>query len=263
MKQKKNNEFENINPQKSLGQNFLINKEVINNITEKIKEICKSDCIVEIGPGPGALTFDLFKFFADKLYMIELDENLFSNLQKSFSDIKNNIFNEDFLKFDLENFFKDKKISVVGNIPYNISSAILFKLLQQKKIVENICFTVQKEVAERVCASPKSKSYGVPSILIQNYYKTNLEFEIKNSDFFPIPKVQSAFIVLQRNKVEKIDCDEKNFNKIVKQAFSQRRKTLKNSLKGLFSKDILEKYENKRAEELSIAEFIELTKKYE
>ena len=241
---------------KKFGQNFLINEEIVNKIINSINYE-KYNQIIEVGPGTGALSKHLIKKCSPVL--IEVDEEAVIFLKNNISE-KMNIIQADFLKIDLDTLIKNKS-AVIGNFPYNISTQILFKILNHKNKIQTIVGMFQKEVAERICSKPKSKKYGIISVLIQAYYNTEILFNVQKEHFSPQPKVESSVIKLRRNSIKKLKCDENKFRKIVKISFNQRRKKLKNSLKTEivdFKKIDLDLL-NKRAEELSVENFVTLT----
>jgi len=250
------NAKEKIRAKKKFGQNFLINENIAQKIINSIN-YKKYNQILEIGPGTGVLSKYLIKQ-CDPI-LIEIDRDVVSYLKKHLPQI-NNIILADFLKIELKPLLKSKN-AVIGNFPYNISTQILFKILNYKNNINTVVGMFQKEVAERICSSPKSKKYGIISVLIQTYYNTEILFHVKKENFKPQPKVESSIIKLTRNKVKKLNCNVEQFKSLVKLAFNQRRKKLKNSLKTKiinFNKNNLDLL-NKRAEELSVEEFITLT----
>ncbi|MCP3659415.1 MAG: ribosomal RNA small subunit methyltransferase A [Bacteroidetes bacterium] len=253
--------MKNIKLKKQLGQHFLTNTQICERIFNSIKiNINEQNKLLEIGPGDGALTKYLYNNYSDSLYLIEIDSDLIKTLNKNFPKIKENIINADFLKFDIKEKFKNDKINIVGNFPYNISSQIFYKIIENRNLVENVICMVQKEVGERIVSGPGSKKYGIPSVLIQAYYDVEYLFEVLPESFNPPPKVKSCVIKLKRNTTQEIKCDFNKFKDLVKTAFNQRRKTLKNALKSLdidltkVNKGLL----SKRAEELNVEEFISI-----
>ena len=236
-------------PKKKWGQNFLtdsnISKKILNVLNNKLNET-----ILEIGPGRGALT-NLIS--AKKIIAIEIDKNLCDELK----EIKNNnlsIINDNILKFNLDQVQFDK---VVGNLPYNISSQILFKILEQSNWSKAV-FMIQKELADRILAKEGNRQYGRISVMIQSMCTVKKEFNVSHNCFFPKPDVQSTVISLKRKKIK--DFDFKKLEKIVRKSFSQRRKKMKNTLKILTDYNELEKFSNKRAEMLTIEDFIYISK---
>ena len=231
------------------------------NISKKIVESLiskKLKSILEIGPGMGILTQYLINKKTETFF-IEIDKDSIMYLDKMYPKIKNSIIHDDFLKVSLDQF--KTPIGLIGNFPYNISSQILFKLIENRKNVEELVGMFQLEVANRVCASPGSKTYGILSVLIQAFYFTEFLFDLDPSHFNPPPKVNSGVIRLTKKDDQDLDCDEKLFFKIVKTSFQQRRKTLRNSLKTFnlpvnIKEDVI--FE-KRPETLSVDDFILLT----
>lgn len=248
-----------VKPKKSLGQHFLKDFSV----AEKIAETLPLDTglpALEIGPGTGVLTQFLIK--RHDLKVVELDRDSTAFLAKNFSELQGKIIEADFLKLDLNALFP-AQFMVIGNYPYNISSQIFFKVLENKDLIPVCAGMVQKEVAERLAAAPARKAYGIISVLLQAWYDIEYLFTVEPEVFDPPPKVRSAVIRMTRNSRTSLGCDEKMFKTVVKTAFNQRRKTLRNSLKSL----LCEKNEiaalpvfNKRPEQLSVEEFIDLTK---
>ena len=247
---------EKIKAKKKFGQNFLINENIAQKIVNSIN-YKKYNQILEIGPGTGMLSKYLIKQ-CDPI-LIEIDKEIVNYLKKNIPEI-NNIILADFLKIELKSLLKSKN-AIIGNFPYNISTQILFKILNYKDNINTVVGMFQKEVAERICSAPKSKKYGISSILIQAYYNTEILFHVKKENFKPQPRVESSIIKLTRNKVKKLNCNEEKFKFLVKQSFNQRRKKLKNALKKQiidFKKIDLDLMD-KRAEELSVQDFVSLT----
>lgn len=241
---------------KSLGQHFLRDNHIIEEILNALSKHA-FDQLLEVGPGGGALTQHLYKLPEVKFKAVELDQEKIDYLSKTFTGLSSQIVSGDFLKMEMpfENAF-----TVIGNFPYNISSQILFKLLDWRDNVPVIIGMFQKEVAQRVASAPRSKDYGVLSILIQAYYNVEYLFDVPPESFNPPPKVMSGVIRLTR-RTEPIPMkSEKAFKLLVKTAFNQRRKTLRNALKGVLPPEELQKdIYTKRAEELSVATFAELS----
>lgn len=247
-------------PKKRLGQNFMIDAECIGGIIDAIATAHTNEAaLVEVGPGLGALTEKLFPIYEKKLTLVELDPELHDRLTRKYASIKERILHADFLKVDLAEI-SVAQMMVVGNFPYNISSPIFFKILKNRNLVKSVVCTIQHEVAQRLCAKPGSKAYGIPSVLVQTFYDVEYLFSIPPTAFDPVPKVRSAVVRLTRNDVQALACDESNFFTVVKQAFHQRRKTIRNSLKGLIDLEKNSAFVDLRAEQLSISDYISLTK---
>jgi 16S rRNA (adenine1518-N6/adenine1519-N6)-dimethyltransferase len=244
-------------PRKRFGQNFLIDHQVINQIVSTIAPK-SDDTIVEIGPGKGALTFPLAEYL-DHLHVIEIDRDLISTLNGK-NNHKITIYNSDALTFNFDQF--SSKIRVVGNLPYNISSPLLFHLLDFRNNIVDMTFMLQKEVVERIVASPGNKSYGRISVIMQAFFDTELMFKVPKESFDPQPKIESAILYLKTKK-EPLIQNSKPLENIVKLAFSHRRKTLKNSLKSALNQSQTQIDLSQRAEMLSLENFVTLMKDYE
>lgn len=252
---------------KKLGQNFLINGQVIEEIIEK-SCITKEDTILEIGPGLGSLTKALLHS-AKRVIAVELDENMVNILQNRFNQENLEIINEDILKVDLHEITKKYgKIKVVANLPYYITTPIIMKLLEEEYDIESITVMVQKEVGERLCAVPGSKDFGAVTIGVNYYSNAKMIIDVPKENFLPAPEVDSCVIKLDILKKPPVELkDKKRFFKLVKAAFSQRRKTINNSLaSGEFKKEDVLNTLNKlnidlklRAEDLSIQDFANIT----
>ncbi len=247
-----------IKPKKSLGQHFLIDKNISQKIVNSLeaKNLSK---ILEIGSGTGMLSQYLLKRFEHNLYLIELDKESISYLQSCFPDHVSNIIHDDFLKFDLHTFFNEP-LGIIGSFPYNISSQIFFKIYDCRDTVHEVVGMIQKEVAERIKAPPGCKEYGILSVLLQAFYDIEYLFTVSKHVFVPPPKVQSGVIRLKRNGKKELECNENLFLKLVKTSFNQRRKTIRNSIKQ-FLVNLNDEHEllSKRPEQLSVNDFIELT----
>lgn len=248
-----------VKPKKSLGQHFLKDYNVANKIVESLDQNSKN--VLEIGPGTGILT----RFLIKKKYnlkLVEIDNESVLFLINQLGIDENIIIENDFLKLDLPKVFGGNNFSIIGNFPYNISSQIVFKILEYRTMVSEMCGMFQYEVAERICESEGTKKYGILSVLTQAFFDVELLFEVSNHLFIPPPKVNSAVILLKRKQVINLDCDEKLFFKIVKLSFQQRRKTIRNSLKKInLSNNLREDsiFDN-RPEQLSVNQFVKLTK---
>jgi len=246
------------NPKKSLGQHFLVDKNIANKIVNSLTDKTARN-VIEVGPGRGVLTEILYEKYKEKLFPIEIDTELFNQLSNKFPVLKNNIFNVDFLKFDILKEFTEQT-SVIGNFPYNISNRIFFKILESKQIIPEVVCMIQKEVAERINSKSGNKVYGILSVLLRAFYNIEYLFTVNETVFDPPPKIKSAVIRLSRKDDFSIDCNEKDFFIIVKTAFNQRRKMLRNSLKSLLQdKNIENEILTKRPEQLSVKEFVYLT----
>ena len=245
---------------KSYGQHFLTNEDIARQIADALTVKGQSR-VLEVGPGKGFLT----KYLLGKkieLQVVEADHDMVDYLHANYIQLHGKVIAEDFLKLDLESVFPDNPFSIIGNFPYNISSQIVFKMIDYRERIPELVGMFQKEMAERIIATPGSKDYGIISVLTQAYYGGEYLFSVSNEFFDPPPKVQSGVIRLTR-KENPIDCDEKLFKQIVKQAFSQRRKMLRNTLKPFFDgEELMENsYFTKRPEMLSVEEFVALTKR--
>ncbi|MCP9752661.1 16S rRNA (adenine(1518)-N(6)/adenine(1519)-N(6))-dimethyltransferase RsmA [Ferruginibacter sp. HRS2-29] len=241
---------------KSLGQHFLKDKDIIHKIVDVLKEDAFTQ-LLEVGPGGGALTNELIKIPGVDFLAVELDEEKVAYLQKQYPSLKDKIISRSFL--DIDQPFKTT-FTIIGNFPYNISTQILFKILDWKDDVPVVIGMFQKEVAERAAARPGSKTYGVLSALLQPYYEIGYLFDVPPESFNPPPKVMSGVIRLRRKKEMLNVKSEKAYWLLVKTAFNQRRKTLRNATKSLFSPEVLtDEIFMKRAEMLSIEDFAALT----
>ena len=252
-----------VTPKKKLGQHFLNDL----NIAEKITNqpfIDHGKNVLEIGPGMGVLTNFLTKKNIN-LKLVEIDNESIRFLIENFPKLKDKIISGNFIKMELKTFFGDENFSIIGNFPYNISSQIVFKTLENRNRIPFFCGMFQKEVAKRICERPGSKAYGILSVLCQIFYHTEYLFSVVPAVFSPPPKVDSGVISLTRKTNLSNDFDERLLFKVVKLSFQQRRKTLRNSLKSLgIPKYILEdSIFDLRPEKLSGDEFITLTKKVE
>jgi 16S rRNA (adenine1518-N6/adenine1519-N6)-dimethyltransferase len=247
-----------VQPKKNLGQHFLKDPAVASGIAAALTGIGYRS-VLEIGPGMGILTRFLIERRFDDFSVIEIDNESVHYLRTNFPQLKN-IIRGDFLTLDVEACFPDK-FAIIGNFPYNISTQIFFKALKHREKVAEITGMLQKEVAERICSGPGSKAYGILSVLLQAYYKTEYLFTVHEHVFSPPPKVKSGVIRLIRNNVKKLECDESLFFRVVKACFNQRRKTLRNSVKAAFdlNRDDYPEF-RLRPEQLSVDQFVQLTR---
>ena len=246
-----------VKPKKNLGQHFLKDEKIAERISCSLTGNNYTS-VLEIGPGKGILTNFLMKRNFPDFKVIEIDHESVDYLNEAFPSLKN-ILIGDFLTMNIDHYFGEK-MAITGNFPYNISSQILFKALNHRDKVVEITGMFQKEVAERICAPPGSRVYGILSVLLQAFYSAEYLFTVPENVFEPPPKVKSAVIRLMRNNVNRLDCDELLFFKVVKASFNQRRKMLRNSVKAAFN---LKNYDlpmlTMRPEQLSVAEFVKLT----
>ena len=251
-----------VRAKKHLGQHFLKDLEIARDIVHSLS-LNNYSKVLEVGPGMGVLTQFLIPLDIE-IFVIEIDKESVSYLKKYYPELNNHLIEGDFLKLPLQEIFKEP-IAIIGNFPYNISSQILFKAIDHKDLIPEIVGMFQKEVAERVVSPPGSKKYGIISVLIQCYYNVEYLFTVDKTVFDPPPKVKSAVIRLIRNDIDKLDCDEKKFIQVVKTAFGQRRKTLRNALKSLnlVDENSGSKYLSLRAEQLSVEDFMNLTNCFE
>ncbi len=248
-----------VTAKKHLGQHFLRDLSIAQDIVEGVQFYTGYTNLLEIGPGTGVLTDFLVKNENLEFKAIELDGESVRYLHGKYPDLK--VIEGDFLHKNLNEMFDSQPFGIIGNFPYNISSQIFFKVLDYKDLVIEVVCMLQKEVAERLCSGPGKKDYGILSVFLQAYYDMEYLFTVQPHVFEPPPKVKSGVIRIKRNNVAQIDCDEVLFRKVVKQCFSMRRKTLRNGLKPL---DLPESYLadaffDRRAEELGVAEFVKLT----
>lgn len=253
-----------VKAKKHLGQHFLIDQNVSKKIALQFGNHLGCKKILEIGPGTGALTKFLLEKEENDLWVIEVDRESIAYLKQNFPKLQNKILEADFLRIDFKQYFGDEAVAVVGNFPYNISSQILFKCLENRNQVPEIMGMFQKEVAERVAEKPGTKTYGIISVLLQAFYDIQYCFTVDEHVFNPPPKVKSGVIRLTRNTREKLPCNEKLFIQVVKACFNQRRKMIRNSVKQfLDGKDFEHKFLTERPEQLSVEDFINLTQALE
>lgn len=247
-----------VRPKKQLGQHFLRDKNIARKIVDSLKND-KVDAVLEIGPGMGVLT----QFLVERptpLYAVEIDTESVEYLHLHYPQLGDHLLSKDFLKMDLATALP-APLAIVGNFPYNISSQIFFKVLEFRDMVPEVVGMIQKEVAERIAEKPGTKTYGILSVLLQCYYNIEYLFTVNENVFDPPPKVKSAVIRLTRNNVVDLGCNERLFVSIVKSTFNQRRKTIRNSIRAAYGGVLPEHpFLTKRPEQLSVAEFVELTK---
>jgi len=249
-----------VRAKKHLGQHFLNDKSIANRIIDSLTWEDYNQ-VLEIGPGMGVLTKFLIEA-KQNISVVEIDHESVEFLQKNYPELT--VYSEDFLKMDLNRHFNQEPICILGNFPYNISTQIVFKIIENRNQIPEMVGMFQKEVAERICSKEGSKVYGILSVLTQAYYTTEYLFTVSEQVFTPPPKVKSGVMRMRRH-TEKLEVDEKLFFNVVKLAFNQRRKTLRNALKSILPSgtDFEDKVFQLRAEQLSVDGFIELTKKIE
>lgn len=255
--------MQQVKPKKALGQHFLTDLSVAKRIAATLDEY-NGLPVIEVGPGMGVLTQFLLETGHD-LKVVELDNESVDYLTSNFTSLEGRIVSGDFLKLDLPDIVDDaEKFCVIGNYPYNISSQIFFHVLEYKDRVTCCSGMLQREVAERLAAKPGTKARGILSVLLQAWYDVEYLFTVSENVFNPPPKVKSGVIKMTRNEVTDLGCDEKFFKTVVKTSFGQRRKTLRNSLRGLLpqnvtAEDLTDKIWTLRPEQLSVEQFVELT----
>lgn len=248
-----------VKAKKHLGQHFLTDKNICRKIAKQYGRHQGCNRVLEIGPGMGALTAFMIEDGLDVTVM-EIDTESIAYLNEHFAELHGKIHNADFLRANLNEYMGTAPFAVVGNFPYNISSQILFKCLEYRNQIPEIMGMFQKEVAVRVAEKPGSKQYGILSVILQAFYDIDYCFTVDEHVFNPPPKVKSGVIRLTRNERETLPCNEDVFIQVVKMAFNQRRKTIRNSIKQLIKdKNIEHEYLALRPEVLSVEQFIELT----
>ncbi len=245
-----------VKAKKHLGQHFLIDLNIAQKIVNALPQ--NNLPVLEIGPGTGVLT----QYLIDKetFTAFDIDRESIDFLKEKYPEHQHKIHFQDFLEADLKPFAAKGNFNVVGNFPYNISTQIMFRVLEHRADVISLVGMFQREVAQRIAEKPGTKAYGILSVLLQAFYKIEYLFTVSEHVFNPPPKVKSAVIRLTRNTTEKLNCNENLFFKVVKASFNQRRKTVRNSVKILSGNNIVDSiYMDKRAEQLSVNEFVELT----
>ena len=253
--------MEAVKAKKHLGQHFLKDESIAKAIADTLNFEGYTD-ILEIGPGMGVLT----KYLLEKpinTYVIEIDKESVVYLNDNYPKLKDKIISQDFLKYNINEIFEGKQFAIIGNFPYNISTQIVFRALEYRNQIPEFSGMFQKEVAQRICEKKGTKAYGILSVLVQAFYDAEYLFTVDETVFIPPPKVKSGVLRLRRKENFILPCGEKLFFTVVKTAFQQRRKTLRNSLKTLNLSDNLREDEvfNLRPEQLNVAQFIELTQK--
>ncbi len=249
-----------IRAKKNLGQHFLNDENIAKKIVDSLLEVDRTTTAVEIGPGTGVLTKYLAAELKQNFFALDIDTDSVPYLKQHYPDIADHVLLEDFLEFDIKKIIPGK-FNVIGNFPYNISSQILFKVLDNRNDVDIVVGMFQKEVALRLAEKPGTKTYGIISVLLQTYYDIEYLFTVNENVFTPPPKVKSAVIRLKRNNRKSLSCNEELFTKVVKSTFNQRRKQIRNSIRAVATIDdsLLTPLFQKRPEQLSVEQFIELT----
>lgn len=249
-----------VRAKKHLGQHFLNDKKAAERIVNALTPSLGYQQVLEVGPGMGILTDFLLDQENFETFLIDIDAESISYLSQRYPDLGSKLIQGDFLKLDFSLIFGDK-MAIIGNFPYNISSQILFKVLEERNRVMEVVGMFQKEVAERCVAKPGNKEYGILSVFLQAFYHLEYLFTVKAGAFNPPPKVLSGVIRMVRNDRTVLDCDEKLFWRVVKAGFNQRRKTLRNALSGVLPKNKMgnNPFYELRAERLSVEDFITLT----
>ncbi len=256
-----------VRPKKNLGQHFLIDLNVAKAIADTV-DACPEIPVLEVGPGMGVLTQYLMEK-PRELNVVEIDRESVAYLHQHFPALDGKVVEGDFLRMDLEKLFDGRQFVLTGNYPYDISTQIFFKMLENKNLIPCCTGMIQREVAQRIASPAGNKAYGILSVLIQAWYDVEYLFTVDEHVFNPPPKVKSAVIRMTRNSVEHLGCNEVLFQRVVKTVFNQRRKMLRVSLRQIFPQgqasdaffqsDIM----TRRPEQLSIQEFVELTNRVE
>ncbi len=252
-----------VRPKKNLGQHFLTDLSIAKRIADTVDEPYANLPVLEVGPGMGVMT----QYLVEKprpLKVVEIDRESVAYLNENFPKLRENILGADFLRMDLKEVFDGQQFVLTGNYPYDISSQIFFKMLDNRDLIPCCTGMIQHEVAVRMAAKPGNKQYGILSVLIQAWYNVEYLFTVEPSVFNPPPKVQSAVIRMTRNEVQHLGCDEQLYKRVVKTVFNQRRKMLRVSLKQLLTENALaviaqSPFATLRPEQLTIAQFVELT----
>lgn len=251
-----------VRAKKRLGQHFLKDDTVSARVAYAIKT--REGYLLEIGPGMGALTRHLLTQWGEKLWLVEIDDESIPYLQKNFPELKERIIHGDFLRLNLDDYFKGEKYSIAGNFPYNISTQILFNAIDCRDSVIEVVGMFQKEVAKRICSPEGNRDYGILSVLIQAYFTAEYLFDVPPHVFTPPPAVNSGVIRLVKKEGFKLACNDDLFKRVVKMAFNQRRKKMSNALSAMLNeKPIKSDFLDKRAEQLSWKDFEQLTLLFE
>jgi len=255
---------EGLKAKKSFGQHFLKHDSIAAQIAESLQRASETRKVLEVGPGMGMLTRQLLAHASEyDLWAVEADPDMVDYLKRNFITLRPRLIQQDFLEFDPAETFGTDPFCVIGNYPYNISTQILFKMIDYRQQVPEMVGMFQKEVADRAAAPPGSKVYGITSVLLQTWFEVEYLFTVEKEAFDPPPKVLSAVIRMTRKDGFEPDCDQKLFKTIIKTAFNQRRKMLRNTLKGMLPTELLmsDPYFEKRPETLHWTEYVEITRK--
>jgi 16S rRNA (adenine1518-N6/adenine1519-N6)-dimethyltransferase len=250
--------MELVRAKKHLGQHFLNDESIAFEIVNALNEKCTTKNVLEVGPGMGVLTQYLLKNESFQTCAIDIDLESVKWLKEHFPALQERLILGDFLQINFKDYFKSE-FSLIGNFPYNISSQIIFRMIDCKEQIPLMVGMFQKEVAERLCGKPRTKDYGIISVITQAFFDVEYLITVPEHVFTPPPKVKSAVVRFIRKEVT-LACDEKKFRQVVKTAFNQRRKKLRNGLSSFnISDEILKDYIDRRAEELSVDDFVNLT----
>ncbi len=247
-----------VRPKKHLGQHFLHDENIARKVAGSLSGYGDYTRVLEVGPGTGALTKWLINNQAFKWIGIEVDAESVAYLKENYKELDPYIIQKDFLALNVKEYFNDQSFAVIGNFPYNISTQIVFKVLENRHQIPELVGMFQREVGVRIATGPGSKTYGILSVLTQAFYDVDLLFHVSEQVFTPPPKVKSVVIRLIRKQNFKLDCDEKVFFQVVKTAFNQRRKMLRNAIKIMnVNWDALpDGWAGKRAEQMAVADFV-------
>lgn len=249
-----------VRAKKSLGQHFLKDQNIARKITDSLLPVTRD--VLEIGPGMGVLTQHLLTNPAFSVRAIDIDKESIEYLHTMLPEHREKIVYGDFLKMDITELYQEP-FSIIGNLPYNISSQIFFRIIENRDLVRQVVCMIQKEVAERIAASHGNKTYGILSVFLQTFYRIEYLFTVGEKVFDPPPKVKSAVIRLTRNERKELGCNDKLFFSVVKNGFNQRRKTLRNSIHSLLPEGFDSPFLNLRPEQLSVTDFLQLCQEIE
>lgn len=250
-----------VRPKKHLGQHFLTDRQIAARIAGSLTGHGEYRQVLEIGAGTGVLTAFLAEEYRNGLTLVDVDSESIDYLHRHYPHLREHTHLLDFLRADLSALMQGEKFAVIGNFPYNISSQIFFRILDDRDLIPEVVGMIQREVAQRLVSPPGSRQYGILSVFLQAYYTLEYLFTVEPGVFHPPPKVRSAVIRLKRNATTRLDCDENLFRQVVKQGFQNRRKTLRNALKplNLPADFTIGPPFDQRAEQLAVSEFVELT----